>query len=120
MNKKKVYLACPYSHEDEKVRKQRFKLANKWAGKLMGDYIVFSPLSHSVPIAHNGRKNYLDHEFWMNQYLPFIGWCDEIHILCLPGWDKSRGIQEEVHIAQILGKPVYHITNLHRGQTGAP
>jgi len=110
--KKKIYLACPYSHPDEEVRKQRFKLACKWAYKLTGDYIVYSPLSHSVPIAHYGGRNYTDHKKWMEQCLPWLKLCDEFFILCLPGWEHSRGIQEEI---QVWGKSVHYITNAQKG-----
>lgn len=50
--KKKIYLCHPYSHPDPAVRRQRFESANDLAGRLMrSGFVVFSPLSHSVPIA---------------------------------------------------------------------
>jgi len=50
-----IYLACPYSHPDSNVREYRFKMANRAAAKLMRDgHIVYSPISHTHPIAMEG------------------------------------------------------------------
>ena len=80
-----IYLACPYWHEDKKIRRSRFQSANIAAAELMEDgYVVFSPLSHSVPISkYTGDQ---DHNFWMRQDLPMLELCDEMWILPLDGW----------------------------------
>ena len=102
---KMIYLACPYSHEDSKVRARRFTLANVMAAKLMEQgYVVFSPLSHSVPIEpFTGRK---PHDFWMHQDLPWLAFCDELHLLMLDGWAQSSGIAREVEEAVSLKMPI--------------
>ena len=102
---KKVYLACPYSHKDPEVSRHRFVLANAMAGKLMKQgYVVFSPLSHSVPIEpHTGHQG---HDFWMEQDLPWLALCDEMHILKLYEWWLSKGIDREIEEAVSLGIPI--------------
>ena len=102
---KKIYLACPYSHEDSAVMQIRFGLANAMAGKLMKQgCVVFSPLSHSVPIEpHTGHQG---HDFWMEQDLPWLALCDEMHILLLEGWWLSKGIDREIQEAVSLGIPI--------------
>ena len=101
---KKVYLACPYSHKDPNVRKQRVKAVNKKAAELMmAGHLVFSPLSHSHPISKHCTVDPCDHDFWLRQDLWILKFCDEMQILCLDGWDESSGIRTEIEYAKTLG-----------------
>jgi len=112
---KKVYLACPYSSFskniflDRFIKWRRFRKVSKKAGELMDQgYIVFSPLSHSHPI-QKLRKEVDAWKFWKRQDFSFILWCDEFHILCLEGWEYSKGIRDELAFAKLLKKKiVYH------------
>lgn len=107
----KVYLACPFSHSDPQVREDRFNAANLTAAFLMKDrWIVFSPLSHSVPIAKTGHTPMQDWEFWKRQDFAFIIWCDKLVVLELDGWKESVGVQEEIEFAKNLGKEIFYTT----------
>ena len=108
---KKVYLACPYSHTDKKVREWRVEQVDKKAAELMmAGNLVFSPLSHSHPVSKHCDVDPCAHDFWMNQDLWILEICDEFHILCLKGWDRSRGVDTELKRAQGLGlKIVFHV-----------
>lgn len=105
----KVYLAIPYSFNPE----LSYKIANKVAAGLMAEgYVVFSPISHSHPIAaHLAPELRTDHEFWMKQDLPMLEWADELHVIELGGklTEQSRGVNEEMHTAFKLGKPIKYI-----------
>jgi nucleoside 2-deoxyribosyltransferase len=102
----KIYLACPYSHPRHKIRKRRFEAANKEAAKLIrSGHVVFSPLSHSHPIAKY-MDNANDSKFWVVQDKVFIEWCDKVVVLCIEGWDKSKGVLAEIKEAGRLNKPV--------------
>lgn len=107
---KKIYLACPYSHSDFVVREYRVAQANKKAAELMEvGNLVFSPLSHSHPISEHCKVDPTDHDFWLRQDLWILDICDDMHILCLPGWDKSKGIGIELEYAKSKGIGiVYH------------
>lgn len=102
----KIYLASPYTHPDKSIKAQRFESVNKKAAELMNrGYCVFSPISMTHPIAI--AKDLPGHwEFWEKQDKPFIEWCDEFHIYCLPGWRESKGIKAEFEIAKSLNKKV--------------
>lgn len=98
---KKIYLAIPYSGMEE----LSFKIANEVAAKLMNEgYIVFSPISHSHPLAvsHQMPGTW---DFWKEFDESFIlGWCDEVWVVVIGenGYDlceKSKGINAEVTIA---------------------
>jgi nucleoside 2-deoxyribosyltransferase len=103
---KKIYLACPYSDPDPAICEQRVLEADRIAAQLMVQgNIVFSPLSHSHRIAHH-IENHQDCDFWLSQDLAFIDWADEIVVLKLDGWDKSKGIKIELEHAQAKGVPI--------------
>jgi len=102
----KIYLCIPYSHIDPDVRHQRFDTANRGAAKLIKEgHVVFSPISHSHPIApYIGNPN--NSAFWVAQDLSFIEWCDEMHVICIDGWRESKGIKAEMAEANRLGKTI--------------
>lgn len=104
-----IYLACPYSHPLEGVRKARFRAANITAAKLMAEgHIVYSAISHSHPIAvENGLG--LDWAYWRPVDAYFIGICDEVRVLKYPGWDRSKGIEAEIRLAESIGKPIKYM-----------
>ena len=105
----KIYLACPYSDEADIIQELRFKLVSKAAGKLMNQgHIVFSPISHSRPIALQCILPH-DWEFWENFDKNFIEWCDQLWVLCLDGWKESVGVTAEIKIAKELKKSVWYL-----------
>lgn len=107
-----IYLACPYWDKDPEIRQERFERVSNMAAYLMKErgLIVFSPLSHSVPIdSYLGEQQ--DHDFWLRQDFYFLKACDEVWVLELPGWQNSYGVAAEIDKALHLGKPVCHITD---------
>jgi len=101
---KRIYLALPYSGNKE----ESFKQANEMAAKLMTmGHIVFSPISMSHPIALQCKLPG-DWEFWRKIDIAFIEWCEELHVLCLEGWETSTGVTAEIDIAEGLGKPIVY------------
>jgi nucleoside 2-deoxyribosyltransferase len=102
----KIYLAGPYSHTDPQVRQQRFEALNQAAARVMREgHIVFSPISHSRPIAVQCElpKGF---DFWVELDKSFIEWCDEMWIVPLRGYQESVGVHCEAEYARSLGKPV--------------
>ena len=109
---KKIYLCAPYSHPELHVRLWRVNQVNRKAAELMMQgNLVFSPLSHSHPISNYCTVDPCDHDFWLRQDLWILDICDEMHILCLWGWNKSKGIGIEIKHAESKGITiVYHET----------
>lgn len=111
MSKTKVYVAIPYSGIEE----ESFSVANQVTSDLMneGNYIPFSPISHSHPIAIQCSVPG-DWAFWEEFDTSFLEWCDEVHVVVI---DKERvlnstGVQAEIGIAEKLGKPIkYYYPN---------
>jgi len=108
---KKVYLALPYSkHAD-----RSFKVANRVAASLMKKgAIVFSPISHSHPLAHAASLPASWGDFWAKQDLPLVEWADIILVINdLPTSPlDSEGVQAEINHAKSFGKPVHYITSI--------
>ena len=105
----KIYLAAPYSHQHSQVRELRFKLINVKAAELINQgHIVFSPISHSHPIAVQESLP-LAADFWQTMNESFIDWCDAVYVFMLDSWEKSKGTQSEIEYAKKTGKPVIYI-----------
>lgn len=106
---KKIYLAIPYSWNPNRS----FEIANKMTAKLMSDgNVVFSPVSHSHPIADflpaDIRTN---SDWWMTQDLPLVEWADELHVVLIGEFghdliENSIGVQAEISHAVKNNKPV--------------
>ena len=100
----KIYLAIPYSGNEN----SSFVKANRKAAELMNQgNIVFSPISHTHPIASQCDLP-ADWEFWKKQDESFIEWCDAVYVYCLPGWRESRGVVAEIKLAINLGKEIIY------------
>lgn len=109
----KTYLAIPYSFNPF----LSCKIADEVADKLMQEgHIVFSPISHS-----HGIANYLpalvrtDSDWWMTQDLPFVEWCDEVHVVVIgeKGLEliiASKGVQAELAHAAKFGKTIKYLS----------
>lgn len=112
---KKIYLATPYSDPDPAIRAARFVAVNRVAARLMSEgLLVFSPISHGHPIALSGDLP-RGWEFWREYVIPFIEWCDEVHVFMQPGWEDSVGVSAETLIAIEMDKPVVYIEDDRQG-----
>lgn len=100
-----LYLACPYSHPQPHVRRHRHDVANLAAAKLISrGFVVFSPLSHSHPIAETGMDG--SWETWERQCLALLDVCSHMLVLTVEGWGESVGLQAEMDHCQKTGKTV--------------
>jgi hypothetical protein len=101
-----IYIASPYSHQLDSVRYERFIAARVYANNLMQQGVVcFSPIAYGRQF----EKVFAvapDHETWMD----FNNWmllaAQEVRVLKLPGWQKSRGVAHEIALANDHGIPV--------------
>jgi len=110
MGRTLVYLATPYSDPDPAVREWRFEQVNAVAAVLMGAGLhVFSPISHTHPIAKAGALP-LGWDFWEGYDRAILQTCAAMVVLKLPGWERSTGITGEVKIAGELGIPVFYVS----------
>lgn len=118
-----IYLASPYSvgpkggygEEDtgfasKNMRTRRYKAACKRAAELMDKGLtIFSPIAHSHSIEKDGMHDVRTGNFWLEQDLAILKKCDSLFVLCLPDWERSRGIAREIAFAQDNGIPVSYL-----------
>ena len=107
--KQLVYLACPYSHTDRSVRVARFEAVNKVAAALMREGLkVFSPISHTHPIAEAGELP-LGWDYWHEYDKAFLSASYKMVVLMLDGWRESAGVNGEIEIARLMGIDVEYL-----------
>lgn len=108
---KTIYLACPYTHDEQEVMLERTKEATRVAAELMMDgYNVFSPLTHSHPISEWMPYEYqTGADFWLERDLEFMEVADELFVLCLDGWKESTGVVREITEATQKGIPIIYL-----------
>lgn len=115
----KIYLAIPYTWNP----KRSFDIANDVAAKLMIEgKRVFSPISHSHPIAQRMDAELLtNYDFWMNQDAHQVAYADKL--ICVVIGDmghnlifNSRGVQKEIKIAKELNIPIEYYHYMQRNK----
>ena|SRR3990167_3910508 len=102
---KLIYVAVPYSHKLTSIQQLRFEMVNEWCARQMRNgYILFSPISHTHPLAEYGLPGGWD--FWVTFDAPFLKACTHMAVLMLPGWEKSVGVTAETRRFNQEGKPI--------------
>lgn len=101
------YLATPYSKFPGGID-AAFREAASLAARLLGaGYVVYSPVTHTHPIAVHGGLDPLAHELWLPFDEAMMRVCDALLVAMLPGWNESCGIRQEIDWFDKAGKPIY-------------
>ena len=104
-----IYLACPYTHPDSKVRELNFRTATEAAAVLIREgHIIYSPITmtHPIDVVIAGTTATLGSDYWVAFDEAFMDACSEIVILKVEGWDTSSGIRREMEYFKKQGKPI--------------
>lgn len=92
-----IYIACPYWHHDPAVRSSRRNAAMAYADSLTRAGVLnYSPLTYTERYAGED----IPEGYWIRHGLEMVKACDEVHVICLPGWEESRGIKGELRAAR--------------------
>ncbi len=103
-----TYLAVPYSHDDESIRKARFERVSKVGAWLMlHGHIVYSPISHCHPMARYDLPG--GWQFWKHYDVAFMEYSRLFVILPLEGWRSSVGLGAERQEAKHLDLPIMYV-----------
>jgi hypothetical protein len=101
-----VYVASPYTHQDNNIQGERYRLACAVIIGLMTKGIsAFSPVAMNVPIAMMLHSQ-ATWDQWRAFCSEIMSKCDELIVVTLPGWRESKGVQLEIEAAEKLGKPI--------------
>lgn len=99
-----IYLAVPYSFNP----KVSYDKVNNYAGALIKEgHFVYSPISMCHPIARCVDLP-TGFEYWEAFDYKMIDVCDCMVVLCLKGWQQSKGVIKEIRYAQSKGIPIYY------------
>ena len=104
--KELIYLGCPYSHPYQYVQNERFEKVTQKAAELVkaGEH-VYSPITHSHPIAQAGALP-ANWEYWEKYDRIFLSMSKKMIVLRLDGWEHSIGLRKEIEIAKEMGLPI--------------
>lgn len=106
----KIFVSVPYTHEDKNVVTQRVKHAAEYSlQKIREGHCVFSPIALGQNILDNTDYDDGSWDVWQGLCNQYIELCDAVHVLMLPGWDKSVGVKAEILRATLLEKRVVYV-----------
>lgn len=115
MNKPLIYLASPYSSDNGTTINRRVTATQQATAKLIEQgNLIFSPIVHSHPIADLVSFSPINTAKAMSGWTAYdeaiIDKCDEVWVLMLDGWDKSRGVSHEIAYAFANKKPMRSVS----------
>lgn len=94
-----IFVSAPYYHFDKDIIQNRVAVVSKYCGRLLNDGIIaLSPVcfGHQI-VTHCSLPN--DFNYWDKFSISVLSKCDEIHVLKISGWKKSKGVQAEIKYA---------------------
>lgn len=106
MFEKLIYLASPHASPDPLVREIRHYQTMKALGQLIQEgHLVFSPIVHTHELAKTfAWPNTFD--YYVKLDFAWLERVDEMWVLMLEGWDKSKGVTAEIKKMLELGKSI--------------
>lgn len=110
MEKPIWYMASPYSKWPKGIEDAFIEAAKSAAELMKRGLHVYSPITHSHPIAVHGKMDALSHDIWMSLDLAMIDACDGMLVVMMPGWNESKGIRMEIEHAEKTGKPISYLS----------
>ena len=111
-----IYIASPYTHTDKKVIEENYIKVTKFVADLTArGNVVISPITYGHTILQFvDLPN--DWEFWKNFCVTILKKCDEMIVYQMDGWEDSRGVQEEIKIAEELGIKISYQKYIGNGE----
>ena len=97
------YVASPITHPDPKEVASRIEYASYLTAELLQCNIpVFSAAAFYGHLFLRCPKQLkeIDHYEWMALSKPFLESASGLIVLCMAGWLESKGVQEEMNLAQ--------------------
>lgn len=104
-----IYIAAPYYDPNSSVTLKRMeRIYGMMHHYIVNDKHPITPLSmHEIVARYDLNGTY---EFWDRYCLNILKRCDEMHVLCLEGWDKSRGVAAEIQFCKDNNIPIRYIS----------
>jgi len=104
-----IYVASPYSHEDGKIREERYEKVTKYVADLVSKgHVAISPITYGHSLLKY-KKMPTDFKFWENFCLDLLSKSDIMYVYKMDGWINSKGIQMEIKYAEENNIPIVYI-----------
>lgn len=107
---KKIFVAGPFNHPDQKVMDYRTKTIAEYCVKIFneGNFPVSALLSGLSFAKYSCLPVPTDTETWRAFSKAYVKGCDEVHVLKVDGWETSSGLETEVQTAKAENIPVLY------------
>lgn len=111
-----IYLASPYSHEDQAVVLRRYRLVCQLCAlAFKHGFVVYSPIVHWHAVAEEFRMKTDAESFW-RQNKEMIRVASELWIAQIAGLSESKGVKQEVEYARSINCPLRHVRILTQNE----
>lgn len=108
-----IYLASPYTSNNPNARWKRAIQAGRYhktvevtAKLIKAGHIIFSPIIHGHPMSDTIGPHWQN---WHAHNDAMMSLAEELWILTLLGWDKSKGVAYETEFAKNHNLPVKYL-----------
>lgn len=103
-----VYVSAPYTHSDSAVIEKRMQVVSEYqAFRAYQGILTVSPLEKHFILKYRDLPG--DYAFWGNLSKCMLRRCDKVHVLTMPGWEQSVGVQDEIRLAKDLNMEIYYV-----------
>ena len=108
-----IYLATPYWHDDEKIRRQRAHAAIYITRAFIRRGVaMFSPIAHSYALLEEFGPLPLTNAQWADQCLGYLERSSYMLVAQIDGWQQSKGVEKEVLYCNSRGIPVTYMNSV--------
>lgn len=104
-----IYLATPYTHQQQKVMQRRYELAKSVVETLTDrGEVVYSPVVYCHPLVAGRDKQAKRRDFniWRHHNMAFLRVCWELWVVQFAGFSESQGMAAEIELAKQLHLPI--------------
>ena len=105
-----IYVSSPYTSADAATVEYRVTAVEMFTGELLRRGVTaFSPIAHSHRIAKSANPPLpTAWEWWRKHDQEYILSSGALVVLMLPGWQESKGVADEIELAQRSQLPVLY------------
>ncbi len=97
-----IYIASPYTDPDPEVMQRRYEAVLRYCVHLVQQEAVpYSPIVNFHQMAHHFDLP-KDRLYWRKVNATMLRRADRLDVLCLPEWNDSTGIREEINDADVM------------------
>ncbi len=97
-----IYIASPYTDPDPEVTQRRYEAVLRYCVHLVQiERVPYSPVVHF----HQMAKHFdlpKDRPYWKKVNATMLRRASHLDVLCLPEWEASTGLREEIADADVM------------------